>query len=391
MTQTSSADGNSRHNSVRVRELDGIRGIAVLAVIAHHYLAWLPQSGAKNGWLGVDLFFVLSGFLITSILVEMKDSEHYFKTFYYRRALRIFPPYLLVMIVYLVISIAAGRVGSPGLWLQYVFYYTSLFIGQPPEIKQHVLVLPVQVGLSVLWSLSVEEIYYTIWAPIVRFTNEKSFVFILIGMLIAAPALRWYFHTPQFPEVYTFYCRMDGLAYGSIVALLFRFRQNTFEMFSKFDRSADLAALAASVAAFAFWVITKGDRSHVIVTSLGFTLADIAFALIVFAAVRHAGGSEWWWRAVRAKWLRSVGMVSYSLYLVHWPLRVSGLARLHFINLTGPTRAIADDLSATVLSLGVAYALWFGMESKILKLKDWYKPSATKNEPLEHSLQPNVT
>jgi peptidoglycan/LPS O-acetylase OafA/YrhL len=119
---------------MRIKELDGLRGIAVLAVLSEHYLSWLPAAGSQYGWLGVDLFFILSGFLITSILLELRDKEHYFKVFYARRALRIFPPYFLGVFVYLCIAFASGMRGTWGLWLQYIFYYTSLFVGQPPQL-----------------------------------------------------------------------------------------------------------------------------------------------------------------------------------------------------------------------------------------------------------------
>src|ERR1700727_1389422 len=98
----------SETSRMRIKELDGLRAIAVLAVMGGHYLSWLPALGTRNGWLGVDLFFVLSGFLITSILLQTRRREHYFKTFYARRALRILPPYLLAIAVYLAVSLMAG-------------------------------------------------------------------------------------------------------------------------------------------------------------------------------------------------------------------------------------------------------------------------------------------
>lgn len=147
---------------MRIRELDGLRGIAVLAVLAHHDLLWLPSSGArfyllwlprfvvKRGFFGVDLFFVLSGFLITSILVEMRGKPHYFKTFYYRRALRILPPYLIVMATYLAISIAIAKPGSIGLWAQYLFYYSSLLPASSPERYRQAVDPLIAMGLAVL-------------------------------------------------------------------------------------------------------------------------------------------------------------------------------------------------------------------------------------------------
>src|SRR5271154_4171899 len=121
---------------MRIKELDGLRGIAVLAVVGTHYFAWIPTPAVTHGhagvnlffilfrfvigvfrlgWLGVDLFFILSGFLITSILMDLRDKEHYFRVFYARRALRIFPPYYLGILVYLLFSFARGLHGTWGL------------------------------------------------------------------------------------------------------------------------------------------------------------------------------------------------------------------------------------------------------------------------------------
>ena len=187
-----------------------------------HYLGWAPVTGSAYGWLGVDLFFVLSGFLITSILLGLRDKENRFKSFYSRRALRIFPPYFLGIAVYFSVSVALGLPGTLRLWIQYVFYYMSLYVHDPlpPHGPPSGVPWVISFGLTVLWSLSVEEIYCTIWAPVVSFTTEAGFVSILIGMNVATPFLRWYLRTPAGNEAFGCYCRMDALAHGSAVALL---------------------------------------------------------------------------------------------------------------------------------------------------------------------------
>jgi peptidoglycan/LPS O-acetylase OafA/YrhL len=362
---------------MRIRELDGLRGIAVLAVLSEHYMAWLPEVGSRYGWLGVDLFFVLSGFLITGILLELREKEHYFGVFYSRRALRIFPPYFLGLAVYLAVSIAMGKPGTPGLWLRFIFYYSSLGVGQPPQLSAYVLPVPIAVvlGLAVLWSLSVEEIYYTIWAPVVRYTSQRVFALILLGMIVAAPLLRWHFHTLQSPELYTFYCRMDGLAYGSAVALLIYERRRAPEKWQRADKLFDRLGYIVLPVTAVFWLVTRGDRSEALVTSLGLLLADFSFAIVVHALVRRAGGNQIWVRAFRARWLRSVGMVSYSLYLFHYPLRFLGEDWVDRLSLSPRTGAVVSVLVGLALSFGVAYGLWYGMESRILRWKDRRVPS----------------
>jgi peptidoglycan/LPS O-acetylase OafA/YrhL len=362
---------------MRIKELDGLRGIAVLAVISEHYLAWWPAVGSRYGWLGVDLFFVLSGFLITSILLELREKDRYFGVFYARRALRIFPPYFLGLAVYTAYSIEQGKPGTLGLWLRYIFYYSSLFVGQPREIVVMPPPIPfvVDLGLAVLWSLSVEEIYYTIWAPVVRFTSQKGFAAILAGMIVAAPLLRWWLHTPEFPETYTFYCRMDGLAYGSTVALFIHERRQAPQRWLRADRFFDRLSIVVLPVSAIFWLATDGDRSNVLVTTVGLVLADFSFALLVHALIRRAGGGQLWVRAFRARWLRSVGMVSYSLYLFHYPLRYVAIEWVTRMHLTGHAGVAAAVLLGLLLSFGVACALWYGMESRILRWKDGRVPS----------------
>lgn len=363
---------------MRIRELDGLRGIAVLAVVAFHYLAWLPQIGTSFGWLGVDLFFILSGFLITSILVDLRGQEHYFKIFYFRRAFRIFPPYFLAIGLYLAVSFATGMKGSLGLWMQYIFYYTSLFVGQPPELHAIPPVVPafVAAGLSVMWSLSVEEIYYTVWAPTVRYTSQRGFTAILAAMILAAPLLRWWLHTPDYPESYTFYCRMDGLAYGSAIALLIRSQRIQPERWATWNRLFPFAAGIIVACTAAFWLVTRGDKSLTIVSTVGIVLADVSFAAITYSLIRNSGSEKFWVRIFRAKWLRSLGKVSYSLYLFHYPMRIAALDLINRLHLGRRIAASTSTLLGLALSLAVAYGLWYGMESHILRWKDRFVPTS---------------
>jgi peptidoglycan/LPS O-acetylase OafA/YrhL len=361
---------------MRIKELDGLRGIAVLAVIDCHYLAWLPAAGSQYGWLGVDLFFVLSGFLITSILLQLRNKERYFKTFYARRALRILPPYLLGLFVYIAASFALHEPGPLKMWLSYIFYYVSFFRFQPAML-QGSQKLPVIVcfGLAVLWSLSVEEVYYTIWAPVVRFTRDKGLVGILAAMVIIAPVLRWILHSSDGVELFTFYCRMDGLAYGSAVALLIRYRQMRPDAWTLVDRVFDRFALAVPVFTATFWLLLGRHAISPLVSSLGISLSDLSFALITHALIRRSGGNQPWIRIFRAKWLRSIGMVSYSLYLFHYPLLIASEEMLKPLHLSRHVQVVSQMSLGLVLTFAVAYGLWYGMESRILRWKDKTVPS----------------
>ena len=362
---------------MRIRELDGLRGIAVLGVMSEHYIGWMPIPALRCGWLGVDLFFILSGFLITSILLGLRTQERYFGVFYARRALRIFPPYFLGLIVYFAVALAGRQLGSAQLWLRYIFYYSSLIPSQDPHLTAVPAVLPTVVilGLAVLWSLSVEEIYYTLWAPVVRWTSQGGFTTLLIAMIAVAPVLRWLMHDARNDELFTFYCRMDGLAYGSAVALLIDRRRHAPEAWKKIDTLIDRLCWAVLPATILFWVITEGDRHNPWVTSVGVVLADLSFALLAHALIRRTGGAQWWVRMLRARWLRSVGMVSYSLYLFHFPLRQLAVQIGYRMGLEDRAELAFGLVLGLALSFAVAYGLWYAMESRILRWKDERVPS----------------
>jgi peptidoglycan/LPS O-acetylase OafA/YrhL len=362
---------------MRIRELDGLRAIAALAVVAHHYFLPIKYSGAQYGWLGVDIFFVLSGFLITSILLELKSKPDYFQTFYARRAFRIFPPYFVVLAIYLIYSLAIHRAGTVGLWTKYLFYYASLIISTNAEYN-----LPsfTRFGLNVLWSLSVEELFYTFWAPAVRFIDRKLFWLLPAAMIVAAPIIRAALVPYGQDATLTFYYRMDGLAFGALVAILAHGRRTnaaTTATATAHDHIFDRACLVFGVlfAFVAFYAVAAAHPRHYPFTVFGITAANAFFASLVYYVVRHTGESAVILRIFRLRPLRSIGMVSYSLYLVHYPmLAVSQSICSHF-HLSQWLNTAAEDVLGLTLTFLAAYAMWYGVEAGALRLKDRLFPS----------------
>jgi peptidoglycan/LPS O-acetylase OafA/YrhL len=362
---------------MRIREIDGLRAIAALAVVATHYFTWIRYSGAQYGWLGVDLFFVLSGFLITSILIDLKPNSSYFTTFYARRAFRIFPPYFFVLTIYLIYSLSIHRAGTIGLWTKYFFYYASLLFSDNTEYN---ISLVTHLGLAVLWSLSVEELFYILWAPAVRFLDRKRFRMLLVGIIIAAPLLRRALRSHSPLETFTFYCRMDGLAFGSMVAVIAHARRQGSAALAAVDRIFDHACLVSGILFVAFFAIAGPEYTKHSVSVLGITLADLFFASLVYYIVRHTGESSLPLRFFRLGFLRSIGMVSYSLYLVHYPLYfVAGNICAHF-HLSRRLNAVTVDAVGITLTLLAAYGMWYGFESYSLRLKDRLFPSPNSKD-----------
>ena len=223
----------------RFRPLDGLRGVAIAAVFCFHYRI-APPSAGEWGWVGVDLFFALSGFLITGILVDSLGEEHYFKNFYMRRSLRIFPLYWGLWCVLLLFmqsqnkfevgflawpAYAGNYLGSYALWAGWNHEH---FNRLPAAVHVARETLRVQVGPY--WSLCVEEQYYLTWPLVVWVVRGRERLLkVCLGAIAGALALRvgllswlptaWVEHN----EVYFWtLTRADSLLAGSALALLLR-------------------------------------------------------------------------------------------------------------------------------------------------------------------------
>ncbi len=172
----------------RVPALDGLRGLAILAVVEFHFAEGLtnasrPESAIYNvfrtGWLGVDLFFVLSGFLITGILSNSKGTPGYFRNFYWRRALRIFPPYYAFLFVFGVLYPLARHRPLDAPWWHWT-YLTNVAIAAG---------LPVN-SCSHFWSLAIEEQFYLLWPLLIYMLSRKAAMNACIACVGIAAAAR---------------------------------------------------------------------------------------------------------------------------------------------------------------------------------------------------------
>ena len=204
--------------------LDGLRGVAILLVIIYHNFNFINQS--QFGWLGVDLFFVLSGFLITTILLNDAGSPHFLKNFFIRRILRIFPLYFLCLIIFLILFPFLGLYKKElsffianqwWLWTYLQNWLYSLFLTDDAKMLTH------------LWSLAVEEQFYLIWPFIILLVKKPGKLFFImltvLFLVFFGRSLLWFSHITDlnYTTLYTF-TRIDGICIGSMVALLMSFR-----------------------------------------------------------------------------------------------------------------------------------------------------------------------
>jgi peptidoglycan/LPS O-acetylase OafA/YrhL len=203
-----------------IPQFDGLRALSILAVFLAHseYLRALPHASfLEYGRLGVDLFFVLSGFLITGILLDSKESAHYLRNFYARRALRIWPLYYFVLTAVFVIGylfMPLRRSEATRIWPYFYLYIQNLN-----------LQLPAPFGLQPTWSLAIEEQFYVTWPLLVGFLRERTLMRALSGFVILSVVLRiiGYDTGASLKFIHNFtLCRFDAIAFGGIAAIWLR-------------------------------------------------------------------------------------------------------------------------------------------------------------------------
>jgi len=288
----------------RIPELDGLRGIAVLMVIAYHYLAPFRATAtgwfrgvllaSQVGWLGVNLFFVLSGYLIASILIAKRDAPAFFRTFYIRRFCRILPLYVPLVIGMYFLHQAFFRTPAPPLYTYFTFTQ-NFWMAAKGTFGLDLL--------AVTWSLAVEEQFYVILPALVRFTSPKQMLRLVVACICLAPILRGLLllshENRGFAALVLFPTNLDALMIGVLVAWILA--RGTVSP-SRLARLLLLAgALIVPVVVLTRWRPLTG------------LLISFACAAAVVAALRGV-------RFLRWKPLRYTGFISYGLYLLHQPV-----------------------------------------------------------------------
>ncbi len=338
-----------------IPELQGLRGLAVLSVVIFHcHLrlvgTWIHYASLW-GWAGVNLFFVLSGFLITSILLEARDKPRYFRNFYGRRALRIWPVYVLVLVTcyslapwFLGESVAVAIKSAP--WLAYIFFVQNLF---------H-LTLPG--AITPTWSLAIEEQYYVLWAPLVRWVRQPLLLVAMLALALAGSPLLRHVHPPWITPTYTL-GHLDGIALGSLLAL----GLYTLALRRRIWLGIGLGAMIAG-----FWATATIAGGTAFLDS---ALA-VGFAGAVLAAIASTGARNPLSALLRRGPLAFYGRISYGLYMTH----IMVMIYFGWFDALMDPYGTAGNLAVVAFRLAtataVAAALWYGFESRILKLKRYF-------------------
>ena len=346
----------------KIPQLDAIRGVAILVVILHNQSAQYPslhlQRVFANGWMGVDLFFVLSGFLITGILLDTKQSAGYFKNFYARRCLRIWPLYYsLIFFMFVVVPIVRPSEAHT------VFDKSSPWWAYPLFLQNFLIPMPTYATgpLAVTWSLAIEEQFYLVWPLVVRSVSSAHLARIAVSVICVSPALRLWlsFHDV---DLYTnVFCRLDGLMAGAFLAIIVR-----ADKFSpaKFVKPAWIFLIIALPLAF----ITEALNLRWIAFS--FTAAA-SVSFIYLALFSRQKSLQ---RTLTNQFLVYTGTISYGLYLLHKiPFGVARTANWERYPLLMVALLLVACYATAALS-------WNLLEKPFLKLKRFFEPNSGKLE-----------
>jgi peptidoglycan/LPS O-acetylase OafA/YrhL len=369
----------------RVPALDGVRGVAILLVIVYHYAALVKTDGTLVeralyrvtgvGWAGVDLFFVLSGFLITSILYDSKAlGQHYFRNFYVRRALRIFPMYYVFLAALIVLiplvapaqHIAAEAVSGKVIW--YATYLTNVKLNTEPLRTNDFLLS------GHLWSLAVEEQFYLVWPALVLLFDRRRLMAVCGLLVVWGFVLRIGMDVAGVGRYVTYEItpsRIDTLAVGALIALALREPRDFFLL----RRWAGPVAAASAVAVVVLFFSTPSFSAYDFwVQVVGLSALALLFGAVVLRAITANEGTIAH-RVFTNSALRWLGKYSYAIYLFHWPVTTM-LARQSDIPGSMPSflgtelpGALAFFAVAGALTLGAAWVSWQVWESQFLKLK----------------------
>jgi len=362
----------------------------MLLVLLNHLIAGpletatLPIDAAVRtiayaGWTGLDIFFVLSGFLITGILLDTQGQPRWWPNFFVRRALRVFPVYYGALAILFVLLPRLVRGHDPDFitlqanqrwyWTYTVNLLAAFTHGSgAPSNTAH------------FWSLSIEEQFYLIWPLIVWACKPRTLLRVAVVTVVGGLALRLglVLHGPSDPFVLYMLtpCRLDGLMTGAALAVVARAPGGL----TRLEAWAPQVFRAGSLALIATAIWRGGlDVGDPVVAVAGYPIVALVCGALLVMAVRGPSTRRYG-RALRSNWLRKWGNYSYGIYIVHWPLLawIEGKTNYfheHGVALLGGSRLPAVLLLAAVgtsMSYTLGWLSYHLYEKRFLELKRYF-------------------
>ncbi len=368
--------GTTKLSARHVTALDGVRGIAVLLVILFHASEYAQGHGLLDklviaplriGWSGVDLFFVLSGFLITGILLDTRQSPNYFRSFYARRALRIFPLYYLVLTAVLLAAHFWPKLDkSLPIAHDRIFYFLYLNNWWP-------LLRDTWHGniIGHFWSLAVEEQFYLFWSLCVFIVRPKHIMRVALGGIAGAFLIRCclYAHSGLTRDlVENTFARMDSLLVGAFLAGLVR-RPDLLGRIKPYLYKLGVASAVGVI--FLLCAVENAGVRQI----FAFSLLAFAYGAAVLFAYSKSGETSRAQRLLCSTQLTTLGKYSYGMYVYHVPILFAvGLILGRFVY-------FRERLGLVLLFMGLSFTLTFMTaklsfdlyESQFLRLKKYFR------------------
>jgi peptidoglycan/LPS O-acetylase OafA/YrhL len=369
---------------MRLQALDGLRGLAViLVVVLHTKLAASAVSSSESaylaltgfGWTGVDLFFVLSGFLITGILVDTREDRHFFRTFYARRILRIFPLYYAYLIFVYVVLAKVHPLVSPGYsdavrhqWW-YWLYLTNVRIALHGWASSP--------GTTHFWSLAIEEQFYIAWPAVVWLIGRRPRRLFTVALLAAVASVASRFATTSWtagslPAYVLTPLRLDALCVGAMIAAAVRDERwrSSVARLGPYLAVAGTTGVIALAAIHGTWDAVDG-----VVQRIGYTLLTIMWGGLLIVLVL-GNSRSFVHRAFSHRALRSAGKYSYAMYVLH-PFIIDVVGARFGRWRTPATARLPEQLVYAALLLALSYAAarvsWAVLEAPMLRLKRFFE------------------
>jgi len=380
---------------VRIPQLDGLRGIAIGMILIWHFflvpIVIAPRTflayvmiPTRLAWTGVDLFFVLSGFLIGGILLDAREASNYFSVFYTRRFFRIVPVYFLCFGGVFVLSMLLGSLPVRKFdwvfadhlpWLSFPFFFQNFWMAARNTLGSY--------GLGATWSLTVEEQFYLTLPLLAKNLNRRRFTFVVVTGIVLAPAFRLLFYalwpTHSLSWFVIMPCRADALLLGVLASIAVRNLAWKNWLVAKRRLFHLLAPILLAVLAF---LSVKGASFYTFpMLSFGMTSVAISFAALLLYAVLFPESLVG--RILCLGWLRWLGAIAYGTYLFHE--FIYGAVYWAFFGRQPRVGSLPEFLVALLglaLSLVLCRLLWLKFEKPLISIGHRRQYSLESTAPL---------
>ena len=359
---------NTEKKETRIPYLDGIRGVAILMVWIDHFFH--EYYFCQFGWIGVNLFFLLSGYFITGrLFYHAEKGKGYFRNFYVRRILRIFPLYYGCLFIFFIVL--------PHFYPKYDEFFSELYRSQGwywLYMENWWLVLyglPVNRILITLWSLAVEEQFYLVWPFLfryVRLCNRKMIIGILWSLSVLVRVLT---KDPNFIYFNTL-TACEPLLMGALICILER--EGRLERYRRLGAIGALLAIIGLVIVFDVNPVLTGDNAELM--RFGYTCIDWIFAFFLYYTLLPTARAAILRKTFEAKWLRWCGKYSYGIYIFHWMILQFFVLKCQRVLIgRGDNPNLVYFLTragGVIAVLAVSYCSYRFYERKFLNLKRYF-------------------